>query len=64
MKSTHPEYRDSSPRGVGARKDCSPPTIYKEIREGRLKAKKIGKRTVITPEAEQDWINNLPDFEV
>lgn len=60
----HPEYRDSSPRGVGARNGLSAPTIYKEIHEGRLQAKKIGKRTIITPEAEQDWINNLPHFGV
>jgi len=61
---THPDYIDRSPRGVGARSGLSAPTIYKEINEGRLKAKKLGKRTIITPEAEKDWINNLPDYGV
>ena len=62
MKNEHPEYRDSSPKGVAARFGVSTPTIYKAMNDGLLKAKKAGKRTIITPEAEQDYKNNMPDY--
>ena len=59
---THPEYRDSSPAGVAARFGVSTPTIYKLINDGLLEAKKLGRRTTITPEAEQACLDSLPDF--
>jgi excisionase family DNA binding protein len=31
------------------------PTVYEEIRAGRLKVAKVGRRTVITTEAARDW---------
>lgn len=34
--------------------------IFSEIKSGRLKAKKFGKRTIITAEALTEWLNNLP----
>ena len=34
--------------------------LYQEIAAGRLKALKAGKRTLITSQAQSDWINNLP----
>jgi excisionase family DNA binding protein len=34
--------------------------IYKAIREGRLAAKKIGRRTLITADALDTFIENLP----
>jgi len=34
-------------------------SIYIEIKEGRLKASKIGRRTVITKDAFQAWLGNL-----
>ena len=36
-------------------------TTYGEIRSGRLKAKKVGSRTIITSEAEDEWLDSLPD---
>jgi hypothetical protein len=36
--------------------------VYREIGSGRLKASKIGKRTVITAESAAAWRAALPDF--
>ena len=41
--------------GVGRTK------AYEELAAGRLKAKKVGSRTLITNAAE--WLDSLPDFE-
>jgi excisionase family DNA binding protein len=49
------ELSDAS--GVGRTK------IYEEIRSGRLRAKKLGSRTLITAEAANDWVKQLPDYE-
>lgn len=40
--------------GIGVTK------VYKEIGEGRLKARKFGKRTLITGDALENWLNALP----
>lgn len=42
--------------GIGVTK------IYKEIGEGRLKCKKFGKRTLITGNALEEWLNALPSL--
>lgn len=34
--------------------------LYAEIKAGRLKAKKFGKRTIITADDLRDWLNSLP----
>ena len=34
--------------------------IYVEIREGRLKARKVGRRTVIASEDGEEWFSKLP----
>ena len=52
---------DRSPRGFAAREGISPAQVYIEIRSGRLKAKKMGTRTIITARAEKEWEDNLPD---
>ena len=36
--------------------------IYEAINRGDLKAKKLGRRTIITPEAWTDFLANLPDY--
>lgn len=33
---------------------------YVEIREGRLKARKVGRRTIIAGEDAEDWFARLP----
>jgi hypothetical protein len=35
-------------------------SVYKEIREGRLKARKIGRRTIITTPDADNWRDALP----
>ncbi|MCF4124955.1 MULTISPECIES: helix-turn-helix domain-containing protein [Methylobacterium] len=34
---------------------------YKEIEAGRLRIKKVGRRTLITMDAARAWLANLPD---
>lgn len=36
-------------------------TLYAEIKAGRLKARKIGKRTLITAEAAKAFLDSLPE---
>ena len=38
-------------------------TLYQEINAGRLKAKKIGRRTIITADAAANWLAQLPDYD-
>lgn len=54
LKLAHSIKESASILGIGVTK------IYKEISEGRLKARKFGKRTLITTEALSEWINALP----
>jgi excisionase family DNA binding protein len=35
--------------------------VYAEIRDGRLRAKKLGSRTLITGKAASEFISRLPD---
>lgn len=41
---------------------CGRDTIYRVIREGRLKAKKLGRLTVIEADEARRFISNLPDL--
>jgi len=55
-------YTDRTVAGFAKRQGLSISTVYKELRSGRLKAKKVGTRTHISDQAEADWLNNLPDY--
>ena len=35
-------------------------TAYGEIKKGRLRARKCGKRTIITEDDGDEWLNSLP----
>jgi hypothetical protein len=37
-----------------------PTKLWAEIREGRLRARKVGRRTVILPEDLRAWLESLP----
>lgn len=54
QKLAHSIKESASILGIGVTK------IYQEISEGRLKARKFGKRTLVTAEALSQWLNNLP----
>jgi hypothetical protein len=36
--------------------------LYAEIRAGKLKAKKVGSRTIVTSPAARDYLDALPDM--
>jgi hypothetical protein len=35
-------------------------TAYREIDAGRLEARKVGRKTIVTKEAARDWLQSLP----
>jgi excisionase family DNA binding protein len=37
--------------------------VYEEIRDGRLQAKKLGSRTLITAQAASEYLSQLPDID-
>jgi excisionase family DNA binding protein len=37
--------------------------LYEELKSGRLRARKIGRRTIITEDDAEDWLRRLPVFE-
>src|SRR4051812_19825823 len=39
-------------------------TAYEELKSGRLRGRKIGKRTIITEDDAEDWLRCLPVIEV
>jgi excisionase family DNA binding protein len=51
--------RASSVDDVAKRRGLGRTTIYREISAGRLKALKVGDRTIITDQDESDWLKNL-----
>jgi hypothetical protein len=42
------------------RVDLSRSGFYRELKAGRIKALKRGKSTIITAEAEREWLESLP----
>lgn len=46
---------------VAATSGLSEPTIYRAIKSGDLRAKKVGRRTVILPEWVTQWLDASPD---
>ena len=55
------EYLFSVP-SFGKAHSISRTQVYREIGSGRLKASKVGKRTVITAENAASWRAALPPF--
>jgi excisionase family DNA binding protein len=44
--------------------ECGRDGIYEAIREGRLEARKFGRRTLITDEALERFLNSLPPLQL
>jgi hypothetical protein len=44
----------------GKRYSLSIATVFRLIRDRKLEARKCGRRTLITAEAEQTWVDSLP----
>ena len=51
---------DSAAKIIGAGRDG----IYKAIREGQLKARKFGRRTLILDEDLTEFLRSLPDLDL
>ena len=49
-----------SVREFCARNGICRQTFYDEIRRGRLHARKLGKKTIVTAENERAWLETLP----
>lgn len=47
----------------GKENGISRATVYREISAGRLEARKVGRRTVITRAAGDAWLGSLPKFD-
>ena len=61
-ETTLEEQVASSISGTAKAVDLSTDFISKEIREGRLEAKKAGRRTIITHVARDRWLAGLPSI--
>jgi hypothetical protein len=54
-----PETCDS-PKGLAKRRGIGVATVFREIARGALRARKLGRRTLITAADEAAWLANLP----
>ena len=53
-----------SVREFCARQGICRQTFYSEIRRGRLRACKLGKKTIVTAENERAWLDSLPPLKL
>ena len=51
--------RSSSLRNFAERHDISLRLTYDEIKSGRLKIRKVGRRSIVTDEDEEAWLASL-----
>ena len=58
-KEERPQRRSSSLRDFAERHSISLRLTYDEIKAGRLKIKKVGRRSIVTDDAEADWLAAL-----
>lgn len=49
-----------SPAVFCAAHSISRPTFHRMVAAGKLEARKIGRRTIVTAEAERAWLDALP----
>jgi hypothetical protein len=58
-----PVRRSSSLQDFCERHTICRRTAYNEIAAGRLKIRKVGRRSIVTDEAEEAWLAALPVYE-
>jgi hypothetical protein len=58
-ENARPLRRSSSLRNFAERHDISLRLAYDEIKAGRLKIKKVGRRSIVTDEDEARWLESL-----
>lgn len=58
--STNPQLEALTIVEAKARAGCSRSMIYQEIQAGRLRARKLGRRTLILAADLSSWLANLP----
>jgi len=55
-----PALSSKSPAKFCADHSISAPTFYRLVASGKIQARKIGSRTIVTNAAEQSWLDSLP----
>ena len=55
-----PHKQASSPNEFGKRYGVSIATVFRLIRDQKIEARKCGRRTLITADAERAWLDSLP----
>jgi hypothetical protein len=54
------ERKSWRPAAFAERHSISPAFVYKQIAEGKLKARKAGGATIITEKDEAEWLAQMP----
>ncbi len=60
MSFEHDRQLADSPKNAAKNLGIGLTKLYEEIKTGRLRALKFGSRTLVTTEAQRDWLNSLP----
>ena len=55
-----PSKQAASPQEFGKRYGVSIATVFRLIRDQKIEARKCGRRTLITADAEAAWLKSLP----
>jgi excisionase family DNA binding protein len=64
MTSQSPNKVAFSVDEIAVRTSCGRDAIYAAIRDGRLEAKKLGRRTIITETALRRFLDDLPALQL
>lgn len=56
------ERKAFSPEEIAKRNGVSRAKVYLEMQQGKLEARKLGRRTMITLAAEDAWLEAMPRF--